>query len=107
MVKAINNKKYHWLEEGTTWASIGKYQGGFSKGWSCIERIMNIKLIFRNHYLKSNNLVIHFVDVAEIEKAYDHADTDMIFAVREESDTVRKALPKNITYSKYNFLGRF
>lgn len=68
---------------------------------------MNIKLIFRNHYLKSNNLVIDFVDVAETEKAYDHADTDMLFAVQEESDTVRKALPKKHHIFKVQFLGRF
>lgn len=65
---------------------------------------MNLKLIIRNHYLKSNNLVIDFVDVAEIEKVYNYADTDMHFAVKDESDMFRKACQK-ITYPKY--LGRF
>ncbi|KAI5720012.1 hypothetical protein M8J77_000651 [Diaphorina citri] len=86
---------------------IGEYQGGFRKGRSCVEQILNLKLILKYRKIRGKDIVVTFVD---FKKAYDSIDRETLFNTLEEfgADTKTVAIVKESlrnTKSKVKFMG--
>ncbi|KAI5731310.1 hypothetical protein M8J77_008047 [Diaphorina citri] len=74
--KALQNRLEDQLDQ-----EIGEYQGGFRKGRSCVEQILNLKFVIRYRKVRSKDTFITFVD---FKKAYDSIDRETLFNVLEE-----------------------
>ncbi|KAI5746185.1 hypothetical protein M8J77_000906 [Diaphorina citri] len=86
---------------------IGEYQGGFRKGRSCVEQILNLKLIIKYRRLRNKDIYVTFVD---FKKAYDSIDRETLFNILEEygADAKTVAIIKEslqATKSKIKFMG--
>lgn len=73
---------------------IGDYQGGFRKGRSCTEQILNLKFIIRYRRQRAKDIHVTFVD---FKKAYDSIDRETLFNTLEEfgADDKSVAITKN------------
>lgn len=86
---------------------IGEYQGGFRKGRSCSEQILNLKNIMAYQKSRAKTYVISFID---FKKAYDSIDRESLLSVLEEmgldkkTTNIIKATLTN-TFSKVKFMG--
>ena len=60
---------------------LGDYQGGFRKGRSCAEQILNLKSVLRQAKLANKWYVVTFVD---FKKAYDSVDRPTIMRILQE-----------------------
>ncbi|KAI5714466.1 hypothetical protein M8J77_000221 [Diaphorina citri] len=100
--KALQNRLEEQLDK-----EIGEYQGGFRKGRSCVEQILNLKFVIRYRRLRGKDIFITFVD---FKKAYDSADRSTLFNILKEfgADNKTTAIVKETlseTFSKVKFRG--
>lgn len=100
--KALQNRLEPQLDP-----QLGEYQAGFRRARSCVEQILNLKLLIKHQKQRAKNLFVTFVD---FKKAYDSIDRETLFNVLEEfgADEKSVAITKQTlsdTKSKVKFQG--
>lgn len=86
---------------------LGEYQGGFRKGRSCAEQILNLKSVLRQVKMAGKKFVVIFVD---FKKAYDSVDRPTLIKILQELGLDQKTLnliqqTLNNTTSRVKFRG--
>lgn len=86
---------------------LGDYQGGFRKGRSCVEQIMNLRSVLSYLKLRSKKFVVTFVD---FKKAYDSVDRTTLLQILQEfglDNKTRAIIQQTLsnTTSKVKFRG--